>query len=500
MIRLGWMGDSPLSGSGFACVAKNVLSRLASTGRYEIYHLSYALNPNRELIRQGKIAEASGDVETAHRLTKFLVQMGNQQDTTAWDVEIPTGLPFRCIPVVGKPYGEDCLGRFIEKFGIEVMIINFDPWMTAWTVIDQPTRNTGASMVYYQPLDGACVGQFMPNAQIQTNPGSVKLLPWQVIMNEQHFTVLYNEWSRQYLLRNLEIYTDTKKVPIKTEVSVIPHGVDTSVYYPEDKTESRRVLSGFFIPPQQLPEDAFLVGMVATNQSRKDWPGLFEAFARFSQDKPNVYLLAWTSVFPSNQTGYDLHSLAEHMGIRNRVIFKGYDTDADGNIPPDDIVRVVYNCMDVYVQMHHGEGFGLPILEAQACGIPTLAVDHSGAIDLMFDDFQRIPVGYNQVQSGNVIERPFGSVKDTVQKMNRLYGSKALRKRLSRQSVEFAKTWSWDKTIPAWEGVVESAAAMRNERMAARGLLREGAVPAPNGSSWIPLQPEEQAQLEVLAA
>ena len=62
----------------------------------------------------------------------------------------------------------------------------------------------------------------------------------------------------------------------------VPHGVDTKVFKPGDRAAAREVL--------EIPEDAFLVGMVGANRGwskhafRKAFPQAFDAFAQFARD------------------------------------------------------------------------------------------------------------------------------------------------------------------------------------------------------------------------
>ncbi|ETO28766.1 hypothetical protein RFI_08360 [Reticulomyxa filosa] len=48
----------------------------------------------------------------------------------------------------------------------------------------------------------------------------------------------------------------------------------------------------------------------------------------------------------------------------------------------------LYACMDAYVQASHGEGFGLPVLESMAIGVPVIVTNWSGLTDLVTEHGQ----------------------------------------------------------------------------------------------------------------
>lgn len=159
----------------------------------------------------------------------------------------------------------------------------------------------------------------------------------------------------------------------------VPHGVDTTVFrpQPEIKAEIRAELG--------IPEDAFVVGMVAANQGnplqpRKGWPQAFDAFARFARDHDDAYLYAHTRPKPRSGSGIDLDVLARAVGAHDRILFANEDAMTLG-MPPVS-VAATYAAFDVLLNPSYGEGFGIPIIEAQACGVPVIVSDHSAMTEL----------------------------------------------------------------------------------------------------------------------
>lgn len=154
-------------------------------------------------------------------------------------------------------------------------------------------------------------------------------------------------------------------------IDIVPLGVDTSLFYPRDKRESRTVL-GF--DQLGIPQDAFIVGVVGRNQTRKRLELTLDYFAawieRYNVSDAYLYL----HVAPTGEASCDLKSLVRHFKLGGKVIVHTPEVGAG-----DDDARMpfVYSAMNVYMTQSQGEGWGLPALEAMACGVECVLPDHS---------------------------------------------------------------------------------------------------------------------------
>lgn len=154
----------------------------------------------------------------------------------------------------------------------------------------------------------------------------------------------------------------------------IPHGVETDVFSPGHQREARKALG--------LPEDRFLVLMVQANSStpsRKCFQQQFEGFARFHQQHTEslLYLHSWAG---TEHGGLDLASLARATGIQDSVICQDRYQAFLGL--PDETMAQIYRASDVTLNATGGEGFGVPIIESLACGVPVIATDFSAMSEL----------------------------------------------------------------------------------------------------------------------
>ncbi|MCK9628453.1 MAG: FkbM family methyltransferase [Bacteroidales bacterium] len=156
-----------------------------------------------------------------------------------------------------------------------------------------------------------------------------------------------------------------------------PHAIDMGQFCPGDRDAARQKFSC---------TDNFVVGMVAANQdsihtSRKGWPIAFQAFGEFVKNHDDALLMCHTELF-GRANGTNLPKLAEACGISTEhVAFSDPYLYRIGAYPPE-YLTMLYNAFDVFLNPALGEGFGIPILEAQACGCPVIVTDCTAMTEL----------------------------------------------------------------------------------------------------------------------
>jgi glycosyltransferase involved in cell wall biosynthesis len=156
----------------------------------------------------------------------------------------------------------------------------------------------------------------------------------------------------------------------------VPHGVDTEMFTPRDRGEMRDLLN--------FPEDAFVVGMVANNQgtspSRKAFSEAFMAFSIFQQSHPEALLYLHTEMTGFRQ-GLDLWRMLERFEVPETSFMVTNQVNLEHGFPPGAMAGL-YNSFDVLLNPSYGEGFGIPIIEAQACGTPVIVTDWTSMPEL----------------------------------------------------------------------------------------------------------------------
>lgn len=144
----------------------------------------------------------------------------------------------------------------------------------------------------------------------------------------------------------------------------IPHGVDTEVFRP---TEPR--------PGDSPPDRPLVVGTVGANTLRKRFDVLFAGIATAEQHGRRVRLLVKTDRVRW-AGGFNLDRLVEAHRL-------GGSVDIITGELPEHALAELYRTMDLYVHTAEWEGFGVPVIEAMACGVPVAAPPVQGPSEIL---------------------------------------------------------------------------------------------------------------------
>src|SRR3954470_11770666 len=157
-------------------------------------------------------------------------------------------------------------------------------------------------------------------------------------------------------------------------------------------------------------------------QPRKNQIGLIRAFARmvraYPQLKQNLVLAGKETWFADQ-----VHKAARDSGVAERIQFFGFVSD-------DDLLQL-YNACDLFVFPSFYEGFGLPALEAMACG-RAVACSHTSALPEVVD-------------GAAILFDPY-AIDEIVRALADLLLDSELRMRMERLGLQRAAHFSWQKT------------------------------------------------------
>jgi glycosyltransferase involved in cell wall biosynthesis len=158
--------------------------------------------------------------------------------------------------------------------------------------------------------------------------------------------------------------------------ALVPHGVNTRLFAPLSKTAARRAMG--------LPRGAFIVGMVASNvgpksPARKAFEEHIAAFSQFHAKYPDSILYLHTMLNGSTDIDkvlrqYDLHPCS--------VRYPDQYLESVGF--SDQHMARLYNAFDVLLSVSMAEGFCIPLIEAQACGVPVITGEWGATGELLF--------------------------------------------------------------------------------------------------------------------
>ncbi len=153
---------------------------------------------------------------------------------------------------------------------------------------------------------------------------------------------------------------------------------------------------------------------VGTVQPRKNLTKLIKAFASLrGYDLAIAGSKGWMSE--------DIYSLPKELGIDERVRFLGYVPDRD--------LPALYSGAKAFIFPSLFEGFGLPILESQACGCPVITSNLSSMPEV--------------AGKGAILVNPY-NIDDIVKGMKEIEDSKT-RDKLIKAGFENIKRFSWEK-------------------------------------------------------
>jgi glycosyltransferase involved in cell wall biosynthesis len=217
-------------------------------------------------------------------------------------------------------------------------------------------------------------------------------------------------------------------------VHVIPNGVSSTFRPILRELAHSRVSEKYGI-------DAPYILTVGDLQPRKNHAGLFQAFEDLLREQPS---LPHHLVVTGKKTWYGgrVHQAARDSAVSSRIHFTDFVDD-------DDLVQLYGGC-DLFVFPSFYEGFGLPILEAMACGRAVACSETSvmpevaDSACLLFDPYTR---------------------GQMVRAMRDLLIDGELRARMERLGLQRAAQFSWEKaaerTLRVYRGVMETEQPVR---------------------------------------
>jgi glycosyltransferase involved in cell wall biosynthesis len=236
-----------------------------------------------------------------------------------------------------------------------------------------------------------------------------------------------SEFSKQRILDAYNLADD--------KVVVLPNGV-SSVFHPVAREAAQRSLRSSSRPLANVSMPFILT--VGDLQPRKNHLGLIRAFEDLVRNYPQLphHLL----IVGKEETWYapTVHAAARNSQVADRIHFTGFVDDEE--------LRRLYGACDLLVYPSFYEGFGLPILEAMACG-RAVACSNTSAMPEVAD-------------SAALLFDP-SSQRDLVFSMRDLLLNPELRQRMERLGVQRAAMFSWthsaSKTLDLYYAVAGDA-------------------------------------------
>ena len=167
------------------------------------------------------------------------------------------------------------------------------------------------------------------------------------------------------------------------ECEYVPHGIDTKIFKPTAKIQGEDVRAYMGLT------DEFVVGMNAANKSsglmhRKSFSENLMAFAIFRKRHADAVLYLHTEPL-GVAGGWNLIKMLQAFDIPKEAVMFPPMVDYKYGMSQQDLAAL-YSAMDVLLAPGLGEGFGLPTVEAQACGTRVIGSNWGATPDLLAED------------------------------------------------------------------------------------------------------------------
>lgn len=236
-------------------------------------------------------------------------------------------------------------------------------------------------------------------------------------IRQAHLVTTVSQSARQALVEQFGIRAET--------IRVIPDAADQTFRPLGDDPGTRRILAKYGLEATER-----FILYVGGLSPHKNLTTLIDAYARLRHD--NGYgdvrlVLAGDiegDVFFSNYRG--LRDRVHGSGLASRVIFTGFVSDPE-------LVHF-YNAAQALVLPSFDEGFGLPVLEAMACGTPVVA--------------SRIPALVGLADKAGLYFEPHAA-EELARRLGEVLSDAMLRRTLGREGLARAQLFSWERSAEA---------------------------------------------------
>lgn len=432
--------DASFIGSGYGVYGKELLSRLQKTGKYEIAEI--ACYANSELIK--------------HNRPAWLTYPGIPEKDAPKEVHAN----FRSNP--RNSFGAWSFHSALIDFKPDIVFDIRDYWMYSFEEVSS-----------YRPFYKWVVMPTVDSAPQKTD--------WLNTFSTMDLVVPYTEWA--YNTLNAQCGNSINLFP-----EIANAGVDLDAFKPlseEDKKLLKKQAFG--------DEDLLITGCVMRNQKRKLFPNLLKSYRMYlnellNEGKQDIYDKSYLYIHTTwpEHNGWDLPGLLLEHGMLYKTYFTSICSNCKASfatkfheqsvvcsqcnkqsvghpvmshsLDTETLVKV-YQSMDFFLQIAICEGFGMPQVEAAACGVPIASVDYSAMSEivrkleghpiLVEATFRELETGADRVLPSNA------DIACSIYDYFKL--SDEQRKEKSKRTRELCeKHYSWDAVADVWDRALSS--------------------------------------------
>lgn len=453
--RVLWVSEASVLNTGYAVYSREILKRLFENPDIDVAEFAAYLNP-----RDGRIRE----------------------------------IPWRIYPNLPDPDNEEANRHYMSE-----PTNQFGAWKFEEVVHDYlPHVVCGISDFWMQSFIG--YSPYRPYyhwAWMPTVDAEHQDVEWLSLYKEVDSLFTYQDWSLELLKResNNSINAICSAPPCADEA-----------FKPLENRDQLKKSFGL---------DGYTVfGTVMRNQRRKLYPSLFKTFREYlNKTGDGKTLLYCHTSYPDR--GWDIPALLLEHGLSNKVLFTYVCKNCGSSFPsffndalaycsrcnqPSAVcanvhhgvnnqeLSAIYNIFDLYIQYANCEGFGMPVVEAAACGIPVAATNYSALEDIL----NKLEVGYKigvqskevELETGRLMAIPDdNSLVEYMIEFKKKTPDEV--RRLGQQiRVNYLKHYNWNNTANIWASAVRGIDVEKADKLwYSQPNLRNPAREIPQGLS-----------------
>ena len=417
--RILFISEAAYLNTGYAKYSKEVISRIHKTGKYEIAEFSIYSNPDdprRKSIPWKNYANLPRNNDEKQMQA---YSSNNSNQFGAWRFE-----------------------RVCLDFEPDIVFTIRDYWMD--------------SFIYHSPYRRLFSWTWMPT--VDASPQNQE---WIDMFSDADYVLTYSHWAKSVIEEQAGKNVNTVGVASPSAASC---------FMPMDKKKIREEFG--------LENDVNIIGSVMRNQRRKLFPALIEAFGKYLRQSgsKDTFLYLHTS-FPD--AGWNLAQLIHQNNVSSKILMTyvcenckniepSFFRDAKkvcskcgrytsspsnvGNGVDDNHLAKIYNIFDLYVQCANSEGFGLPQVEAAACGIPIACTNYSAMEDIVknLGAYGIKHSTYKELETG--CDRAVPDIDDIVNLFNIFFSKNKSQINNAKDNTRklFELNYNWDTTANEW--------------------------------------------------
>jgi len=230
----------------------------------------------------------------------------------------------------------------------------------------------------------------------------ISFVPWSIKYSKSIITI--SEFTKNRLVEHYNVKPEI--------VSIVFPGIDHGHFYPRPNAEIEAIRKQF-----KLPTDYIL--FTGNLEPRKNILGMLEAYEQLDASLRDKYALVLAgSRGWLDQTIQNEIKRQQEAGVR--IVQLGYVDSAQ--------LPALYSGATLFVFPSLYEGFGIPLLEAMACGTPAIAGNNSSQLEVVGDAAMLVNSESSQ---------------DIAKKIGQVLADKALSKSMATKGLDQAKKFNW---------------------------------------------------------